>query len=204
MNEAEAQAAVVDPGDELAHVRGIADAWLKGVTTLFGLFSFTGIFFGGEALTDLSGTPLGFFVSAAVVGVIGTASAIFFGTRAAHGWPERESKRNTKKERAFRSKDENVRKRVKNARDDLYWTVASALVSLVAVAVAVGAVWWSQVAKGPPTTTAVVRIFDAESESVLCGPLQRITESSVWVRNDNNEDIKFDLDTHTMRGASCP
>lgn len=189
--------------DELANVRAVAKEWLGATTALFGLFSLGGVVFGRDALTGLTIVP-GIFVVVLALSAVGTAAAsIFFGNRAAHGWPTRqELKPHKHGDEAWGQIDQ--QRNFRHARKDHWKAVACAGASLVLLVLAVVALMLAHYWKDTPATATVVRITDEAGRSVACGSLQHVTATEAVIRDAAGTDQTFPIQGRQIVSDSCP
>jgi hypothetical protein len=189
--------------DELANVRAVAKEWLGATTALFGLFSLGGVIFGRDALTGLGVGPGVAVLLFALLAVVTAAASIFFGNRAAHGWPSRtEVKPEQQGDRAWEQIDQ--QRNFRKARKDHWNAVRCAGFSLASLVVAVTVLMGAHYLKDAPATATVVRITDASGQSVACGSLQKLTATEAVIRDSSGTDQPIPLQDREIASDTCP
>lgn len=169
-------AVLVDPEAELANVRTVAKEWLAAALALFGLLSFSALFFGGDALAGFKSEWVGatVFLSATVLAVVCALLCNFFGTRAAHGWPHT-SRRNAwrvwdRDVGGLRKEDDAVRKTEK-AITDLKASMAFATFTVLLIVVVVCDVVIDQIAGAK--AAQFIQVYDKADKRLGCGTLSQ-------------------------------
>lgn len=130
----------VDPTEinqDLDSVRKAATGYQTLISSALGLFSISGIVFGGDAIDHLGDVGTGFFVTLAVVAVLSGLASIVLIARSAYGWPELDKVDNEWKIEVKR-RDEALRDAVLGLRNAL----GAAAISVVAVLAAACIVWF--------------------------------------------------------------
>ncbi|MDQ0871089.1 hypothetical protein QFZ70_003562 [Arthrobacter sp. V1I9] len=157
-------------GTELASVRGVAKEWLAATMALFGLLSFSGLFFGAETLKTFEDQDIELawrFAGFLSLAVGSAAGCTFFGTRAAHGWPPRFVKAKRQDE-TQRKSPRSAQQKIDQARMDLKVAMGLAGLAVLMILLTVLFVLFTQLEKPVPVT---VQVFaPGEIENVLvCG-----------------------------------
>lgn len=177
-------AAKPEPTDELASARGVAKEWLAATMTLFGLLSFSAIFFGAETLKAFKDHDEGravLFAWLLGVAVVAASLCTFFGTRAAHGWPPRLSVANKKETRAKES-PRSLKQKIDQARKDLKTAVYIAGIAVLLILSAVLLVFNTQLTQ--PTSLTVKVLAPGDIENVLvCGKYASANNNGITVTN---------------------
>ncbi|WP_433222005.1 hypothetical protein ACQP00_22285 [Dactylosporangium sp. CS-047395] len=143
-------------------VRGAAEKWVGGVTTLLGLFGLSGIAIGKDATSGLGAVATGLLAGFVLLAFIAGVSAVVRSYLAAYGWPKQFDVTTTDGQRTwFARRLTNTG----NAVDNLREAVGLALVCVVALAAAVGVLWFG--GSAPKPQVSVVRTDDSK----VCGEL---------------------------------
>jgi hypothetical protein len=159
------------PGEtELASVRGVAKEWLAATMALFGLLSFSGLFFGAETLKafeDQDRELAQRFASLLITAVVSAAGCTFFGTRAAHGWPPRFAVVKNP-EGATQKSPRSAKQKIDQARMDLKIAMGLAGLAVIVVLITVLFVFFTQLDKPVPLTVKVFAPGEIEN-MLVCG-----------------------------------
>jgi hypothetical protein len=148
--------------EEEKTVRAAADKWVTGITALLGLFGISGIAFGKDVFGGLTGTAKWALGVALIVVVLAASLAVLWTFQAAYGWPRRFDTSNVT---GIRKWYRRVRAAAGNAARSLRLGVYSALLAVVALCVAVAAIWFGS---APPTPLVSVTLIDG---TTICGDL---------------------------------
>jgi hypothetical protein len=165
-----------DPEQELTNVRTVAKEWLAGALALFGLLSFSAIFFGGEALSGFKTQYLAplVFLALTISAVACTVLCTFYGTRAAHGWPHDARTFLVKlydKEGNGLDADDDPRRKTQKAIYDLKASTTFAAATVVLIAGALTTVVLDQVfASRDPE---FLQVFSKDDKSIGCGTMSQ-------------------------------
>lgn len=172
------------PTDELASVRGVAKEWLAATMTLFGLLSFSAIFFGAETLKafkDHDEWRAVAFAWLLGVAVLAASLCTFFGTRAAHGWPPRLVVANRKTATAKES-PRSAKQKIDQARRDLKTAMYIAGFAVLLILGAVLLVFNTQLTQ--PASLTVKVLTPGNIENVLvCGKYASADTKGITVTN---------------------
>jgi hypothetical protein len=183
----EIPAAAHTPEEELTSVRGVAKEWLAAALALFGLFSFTALFFGGETIkvfADQSWLPVGLFAVTALVAIAGVVLCSFFGTRAANGWPPKDTKREDENGKPRRR---TTMEKVDDARDDLKYAVLAAGGTVLAIVVALVIVLGTQLAEPAPLQVKVMpKVGD---DAITCGTYKSADTKGITVTDKDKKPV---------------
>ncbi|MFF0904008.1 UNVERIFIED_CONTAM: hypothetical protein RF653_10070 [Kocuria sp. CPCC 205316] len=166
----------LSPATELASVRSVAKEWLAASMALFGLFSFTALFFGSETLGVLdnqSKQSIIVFIALLVTAVGAATACNYFGTRAAHGWP-----------RGRNPRSRSTELKIQQARRDLKWAMAFALATVLAILAALALIITPLL--NDPTPLIVQVLAPGEIENVLvCGEYKSAGANGISVTNED-------------------
>ncbi|MDX3135754.1 hypothetical protein PV367_39520 [Streptomyces europaeiscabiei] len=159
-----AKAAQAAMADEEPRVRASAEKWIGAVTALIGLFGLSGLLVGKDSFTGMPTTARVLAAIAAGIAAAMAAVAVIHAYKAAYTWPEPTDISNDIKLEEWYNKR---RDHARTAAGDLKTGVISALVSLAALAVAVGLLWFSPRDSPARPLVKVTRVDD----SSVCGTL---------------------------------
>lgn len=176
------------PEAELASVRGVAKEWLAAALALFGLFSFTALFFGGETLkvfADQSWLPVIIFALLALGAITGAVLCSFFGTRAAHGWPPRGS--STPVDENGKERRRTPLEKVDDARRDLKRAVYAAGGTVLAIVLALATVLFTQLAAPAPLQVEVMP--KTGDTAIACGTYETGDAAGIAVTKKDDERV---------------
>lgn len=181
-----------DAEKELASARTVAKEWVAAALTLFSLFSFTALFFGGDGIAALAETsPTGWtiaFLCLALVAVTAAVGCTFLGTRAAHGWPHSPTARFARFGRFGQDgllPGADTTRKLARARGDLKGAIACAIVAVIATMFALGIVVMVPLVVEPAPANFVVElnptITDPSPKPRPCGELVTATSDGITI-----------------------
>ncbi|WP_406393688.1 hypothetical protein OG806_24715 [Streptomyces sp. NBC_00882] len=164
---------------EESTLRSSAEKWIAAVTALVGLFGLAGVVVGKDAFTGLSAWARGFAGGAALVAAGCAAAAIVWAYKAAYGWPKIVDLGNDQLlTRWFSSRRTHLQTAVGQLRKGVMW----ALISLGALLVAIGCIWfWPRSSPDGPLVEVTRR-----DDSKVCGTLlDSKTDRGLRIRRPN-------------------
>lgn len=176
-----AQLAQKAAAEQETKLRSSAEKWIGAITALIGLFGLSGVLTGANALSSLPLAPRLVAGLAAAVAFIAGGKAIVLSYRAAYGWPVEVDLSTDEK---LRDWYDARRARLVTAAAEFKNGVYFAATSAVALAVAVGFIWfWPASTPALPLVT-VTRV----DKTTVCGtPLASGLGQQLWIRQANGD-----------------
>lgn len=210
MTEETASTAPVDPkdpvpaGTDLNSVRTVAEKWLASTMTLFGLLSFSAIFFGADTFKAFEGQEewrAELFKLLLGSAVAFAALCTVFGTRAAHGWPPKflfptaEQKERVKNQKQRQGNDDAEERRsasekINQARMDLKIAMGIAGLAVALILGTVILVFDTQLTESAPLTVEVFAPGEPANR-LVCGVYATADEDGITVtKSDKSTDTR--------------
>lgn len=147
-------------------VRAAAEKWVAGLTALLALFGISGVVFGKDVTVGLTTPGKLILIGAVIVAVVAAGLAVVLTSAAAYGWPR---SHNTATRAGLLAWYAEVRSAAGRAAGHLRAGIFSALAAVVALCVALGAMWLGPKPATPMITTTLT------GGATVCGTLLAIS-----------------------------
>ena len=163
--------------NEVSRVRTSAEKWLPGIAALYGLFGLAGVVVGKDTIGSLQRDGKWLVAILVLVGLGCTVAAIWFGYKAAFGWPTVVGVDTDAKLKDWYAKR---REAVLKAPGLLRISVGAAVAALTCLLLAVFVIWFWPAAQPPiPKIAVTYQPANTSGTATTCGELQTLTGTAL-------------------------